>query len=183
MDTAEPLWNTSAGGISTVSAAGTGVGTYVKSEPVTNLFDDDLSTQFSSRGNSTSVDYIAGLSTGFHATVAQCNAVLIGFRFGCANNSINRDPTVITIEGTNCEDLSTCTNWTQLYNGPSGLSSRTASPMYGQDQAVSNMATFNSYRFLVKNKRGASNLVSYSEIQLFGYTNYTGSSSSGSASK
>ncbi|CAF1245458.1 unnamed protein product [Adineta ricciae] len=181
VDTAESLWNTSANGISTVAAAGTGVGTYVSSEPVANLFDDSLSSRFSSRGNSSVSDSIAGLNTGFHATVAQCNAVLIGFRFGCANNSIQRDPIDITIEGTNCDDLSTCTNWTQLYRGPSGLSSRTASPMYGEYQAISNMATFDSYRFLVTNKRGKSSLVSYSEVQLFGYTNYTGSSSSGSA--
>ena len=178
-----PLWNTSANGISTVATSGTGVGTYVSSDTVNKLFDDNLSTRFSSRGSSNVSDLIAGLDTGFYATVEQCQAVLIGFRFGCATNTIMRDPTNITIEGSNCDDLSTCTNWTLLYTGSAGLSSRTSSAMYGDYQAISNMDTYDNYRFLVTSKRGVSDRVSYSEVQLFGYTNYTASSSSGSASK
>ncbi|CAF1135764.1 unnamed protein product [Adineta ricciae] len=180
-DTAQPLWNTFMGGVSTLATQGSSAGNYPSTNPVINLFDGNLTSEFSSYGNSTSNDTVAGVYTGFYVTVSQCQPVLIGFRFACANDTRQGDPLTISIEGTNCDTLSTCANWTSLYNGSSGLDLRVASATYGEYQPVSNTAIYSSYRFLVTSKRGASNLVSYSEVQLFGYTNYTGTPANGSA--
>ncbi|CAF1245441.1 unnamed protein product [Adineta ricciae] len=180
-DTAQPLWNTFMGGVSTLATQGSSAGTYPSTNPVSNLFDGNLTSEFSSYGNSTSNDTVAGVHTGFYVTVSQCQPVLIGFRFACANDTTQSDPLTITIEGTSCDTLSSCANWTSLYNGSSGLDLRAASATYGEYQPVSNTAIYSSYRFLITSKRGASNLVSYSEVQLFGYTNYTGTAANGSA--
>ncbi|UJR32344.1 hypothetical protein I4U23_019807 [Adineta vaga] len=176
-DTVEALWDTVAGGNSTLAVRGTGAGTYITSESIDNLFDGDLTTRYGSRGNSSSGNnWYAGINTGFYVTVAQCQPVLIGFRFGNAYNGTTREPLAITIEGTNCDDLLTCTNWTSMYSGTTGLDIAISSSSYGEYQPISNTNTYSSYRFLVTQKRNRSSYVSYSEVQLFGYTNYTAGS-------
>ena len=183
-NTVEALWNTFQSGSSTIATKGTGQGNYLAGELIDYLFDDDLTTKYGSRGNSTSGNNAyAGLNTGFYVTVAQCQPVLIGFRFGNAFSSSAREPLTITIEGTNCDDLLTCANWSLLYTGSTGLGTIQSSASYGDYQSVSNTAIYSSYRFLVISKRGVSSYVSYSEVQLFGYTNYTAGSSSGSSSE
>jgi hypothetical protein len=142
-----------------------------------------LNTKFSSRGNSSSgTNAIAGLNTGFYMTIVQCQPVLIGFRVGNAYNNSDREPITITIEGTNCATVLTCVNWTLLYNGSAGLDIQEDALDYGEYESISNNNIFESYRFLVTSKRSSSSFVSYSEVQLFGYSNQT-STSSGSSSK
>jgi hypothetical protein len=172
------VWNTYAGGISTLATGNTsGVGTYYTTSSPNNLFDNNLNTFFSSEGNSTGTDAIAGLNTGFYTSIAQCQPVLIGFRFGNAYNYSVREPLTITIEGTNCAIVSTCVNWTLLYNGSTGLDIQENSAAYGDYESISNSDIYESYRFLVTSKRNLSNYVSYSEVQLFGYSTQTSSSS------
>jgi len=179
------VWNTYAGGISTPATENsTGVGTYYTSSSPSNLFDNNLNTKFSSRGNSSSgTNLIAGLNTGFYVTIVQCQPVLIGFRFGNAYNNSDREPITITIEGTNCAVVATCGNWTLLYNGSAGLDMQENSLDYGEYESISNNNIYQSYRFLVTSKRSSSTFVSYSEVQLFGYSNQTSTSSNGTSSK
>lgn len=170
------VWNTIAGGINTLaSEATTGVGTYFFGQSPTNLFDGSLSTRYSSRGNSSSGNNaIAGLNTGFFTTIAQCQPVLTGFRFGNVYNTSAREPILITIEGTNCANVETCTNWTLLYNNQStGLDVQKDSLDYGEYRSISNSDIYQSYRFLVTEKRDIGAFVSYSEVELFGYSNQT----------
>lgn len=173
------VWNTYAGGISTLATGNTsGVGTYYTTSSPNNLFDNNLNTLFSSEGNSSSgTNAIAGLNTGFYMSIAQCQPVLIGFRFGNAYNYSVREPLTVTIEGTNCAIVSTCVNWTLLYNGSTGLDIQENSLAYGEYESISNSDIYESYRFLVTSKRNLSNYVSYSEVQLFGYSSQTSSSS------
>jgi hypothetical protein len=178
------VWNTFAGGISTLATAGSsGAGTYPSASPPDDLFDGNLNTFYSSRGNSSSgTNTYAGLNTGFLVTIAQCQPVLIGFMFGNAYNNSAREPLIVTIEGTNCANVTACVNWTLLYNGSTGLDIQENSLAYGYYESISNSDIYYSYRFLITAKRSSSSYVSYSEIDLYGYSNQT-SSSSGSSSK
>ncbi|CAF3705131.1 unnamed protein product [Rotaria sp. Silwood1] len=179
------VWNTFAGGISTLATENsTGAGTYYTGQPPDNLFDGSLNTKYTSRGNSTSgTNAYAGLNTGFYLSIIQCQPVLIGFRFGNAYNFSEREPLMLTIEGTNCANLTTCVNWTLIYNGSTGLDTATSSLAYGQYQSISNSNSYKTYRFLITDKRDLSAYVSYSEVQLFGYSNQSSTSQNGTSSR
>jgi len=165
------LWNTFAGGISTIATENsTGIGTYYTGDSADNLFDGSTTNAYSSRGNSATTSAIAGLNTGFYLTIAQCQSTLVTFRFATASSPAARDPITITVEGTSCSDLLTCTNWTLLYNGTTGLDNVTNRSTYGPFQNIPSPQSFSSYRFLVTAKRSSSNFVSYSEVDLYGYT-------------
>ncbi|CAF4268364.1 unnamed protein product, partial [Rotaria magnacalcarata] len=174
------VWNTFAGGISTLATeSSTGSGTYFTGKSPNNLFDDKLSTIYSARGFSSSgVNLYAGLGTGFYMTVAQCQPVLLGFQFGHAYNLSEREPLTVTVEGTNCVNLLSCLSWTLLYTGSTGLDIQVNSSQYGKYQSISNSVIYNSYRFLTTSKRNSSNFISYSEVQLFGYSSQTSSQTS-----
>ena len=174
------LWNTVAGGMSTPATSGSaGQGTFGTSQGADKAFDSKLTTLFLSRGTTTGAsDTVAGLKTGFYVTVAQCQPVLMGFIFGNANGYSSSDPLTVTVEGTNCADLTTCTgtNWTLLSNGSTGLDTVMGSGVYGYYQSLSNSMSYASYRFLITSKRGSSTEVAYSEVQLFGNTSQTATS-------
>ncbi|CAF2510729.1 unnamed protein product [Rotaria sp. Silwood2] len=182
-DTIYGVWNTFAGGISTLATeSSSGAGTYLIGQSPDKLFDGNLNTKYGSRGNTISgTSTVAGLNTGFYMTVAQCQPVLIGFRFGNAYNLSEREPLKLTIEGTNCANLTTCANWTLIYNGSTGLDIQASSLEYGQYQSISNSDIYKSYRFLITAKRNSSNIVSYSEVQLFGYSTQSSSSQNGTS--
>ena len=174
------VWNTVAGGISTpASSASSGQGTYGTSQGADKVFDSKLSTVFLSRGTTTGAsDTVAGVKTGFYVTVAQCQPVLMGFIFGNANGYANSDPLTVTVEGTNCADLTRCpsTSWISLYSGSTGLDTVTSSPAYGYYQSFSNSVSYASYRFLITSKRGSSTEVAYSEVQLYGHSSQSATS-------
>ena len=162
------------------SESTSGVGTYSFGQPPSNLFDGNLNTRFSSRGSAGNND-LAGLNTGFYMTIAQCQPVLTGFRFGNVYNASDREPILITIEGTNCADVETCTNWTLLYNnGSTGLDVAKDSLDYGEYRSITNNAIYQSYRFLVTAKRDISAFVSYSEVELFGSSSQTSTTTTSS---
>ena len=169
------VYNTIAGGSNTLATSATaGAGTYRTTDTPDNLFDDNIKTRYSSQGNSTSGNNAyAGLNTGFYATIAQCQPVLIGFRFANGYPYPAREPLRVTVEGTNCADVQYCTNWTLLYNGTTGLDVQVDNYTYGEYQSIPNSNVYKSYRFLVINKRNSSNYVTYNEVQLFGYSNQT----------
>jgi len=179
------VWNTFALGSNTLATAGsTGAGTYLVGQGPTNLFDNNFNTKYSSRGNSSAgTNSYAGLNTGFIMTIAECQPVLNGFRFGNAYNNSDREPLTVTIEGTNCAVIINCTNWTLLYNGSTGLDTVENFLAYGDYETILNYNVYTSYRFLITSKRNSSSVVSYSEVQLFGYSNQTSSSQSSSKFK
>ena len=180
------VYNTSAGGSNTLASASTtiDVGIYRSVDPPTNLFDGSLTSRFSSSGNSASgSNSYAGLDTGFYVTLAQCNPVLIGFRFAYSYQNPERDPLTVTIEGTDCSDVELCTSWMLLYNGSTGLDTGSEVANYGDYQAITNSDIYKSYRFLVTSKRNRSNYVTYNEVQLFGYSNQTSANVNTSSSR
>ena len=175
-----------AGGSNTLATSGSsGAGTYLTGQVPDNLFDNNLNTRYMSRGSSDSgINALAGLNTGFFMTISQCRPVLTGFRFGNSFNTSTREPIRVTVEGTNCANVSICTNWTLLYdNGSTGLDIQQNSLGYGEYQSITNSDVYQSYRFLITAKRSTSDFVSYTEVQLFGYTNQTSSSANAGSSK
>jgi hypothetical protein len=153
------------------------MGTYVNGQPPDNLIDSSLSSRYSSRGSSVSNDSIAGLNTGFFATAGQCQPVLVGFRLVNAYPDVDREPLTLTVEGTNCAGVLACTNWMLLYNGSTGLDTAGTALDYGDYRSISNTVVYTSYRFLMTSKRNVSTLVTYGEVQLFGYSNQSNTSS------
>lgn len=169
---AEAIWNTTAGGDShAATPAQSGMGTYSTSGSPSNLFDNTNSTTYSSRGNSVNgTNAIAGLNTGFYVTTSACRTVLTGFSFIPIRGGSSRDPFTVTIEGSNASDLTKGSNWVLLYNGPTGLQYIVNRNLEGERQNFTNTRIFSNYRFLITNKRGISDFVSYSGVNLYGYS-------------
>jgi len=169
----EPLWNTVAGGNSYIAIEGaSGVGTYYTNQGATNLFDGSLSTKYTTRGNSSSgSNAIAGLNTGFHLSIAQCQPTLVQFRIATSNSNPERDPMTMTVEGTSCYNLTSCSLWTLLYNGTTGLDTTSARQTFGAMQTILSPQTFTGYRFLMTSKRNSTSsvFITYSEVELYGY--------------
>jgi hypothetical protein len=166
-ESVQALWNTVAGGISTIATQNaTGIGTYYTNQPASNIFDGKVSTTYNSRGDT--IPLSAGLRTGFYVTIGQCQPTLFGFRFATTSSAIGRDPMSITIEGSDCAILINCTSWTLFYNGTTGLDSTLTRTAYGIAQTLPVPQTFTSYRFLVTAKRSSDIFVSYSEVELYG---------------
>ena len=158
--------------MSSIATNGSGAGTYPNTQTPDNIFDGKLSTLYTSRGNSSSgSNAIAGLGTGFHVTVAQCQATLNEFRFATGSRATAEDPMNITVEGSHCSSLASCATWTLLYQGPSGLETAINRTTFGAKQMIPVPQRFQNYRFLVTSKRNAtqSAYVSYSEVELYGY--------------
>lgn len=169
----QSLWNTVAGGFPSIAVENaSGVGTYFTSQSASNLFDGRTTTKFTSRGNSSSgSNAIAGLNTGFHLTIAECQPTLVQFRLATSDTGPERDPMTMTIEGSNCYNLTTCASWSLIYNGTTGLDGVPARQTFGPLQTISSPVVYTSYRFLMTSKRNSTNsiFISYSEVELYGY--------------
>jgi hypothetical protein len=169
----ESLWNTVAGGNSFIATeAASGVGTYYTNQGATYLFDGLFTTKYTTRGNSSSgSNAIAGLNTGFHLTIAQCQPTLVQFRIATSSSNPERDPMTMTVEGTNCYNLTSCSTWTLLYNGTTGLDTTTARITFGAMQTIPSPQIFTGYRFLMTSKRNSTSsvFITYSEVELYGY--------------
>lgn len=169
ISSAQAIYNTDVGGDSTPAVSGsTDDGGYPANQSPAKLFDNNATTVYSIRVNYTVNGVQVGKKTGFYVSVAGCQVVLTAFQFYPYINNSNRDPITITIEGSNAVDLTKGTNWELLYDGTSGLNKTTRDN--GTPQNTSNARSFTSYRFLVNDIRRTNvNLVSYSEVKLFGY--------------
>ncbi len=166
------IWNTTAGGDSTASSAGTGSGQYPASEGPICALDSLTGTKYLNFGNGdSSVSSLTkGVGTGFYVVPVAGVSVVTGIQFATANDAQERDPLTITLEGTNALGALTLgSSWTPLYSGPTGLSGLGANRQaYGTVQAIANSTPYAAYRVLVTSQRASSNSVQYSEVSLLG---------------
>ncbi|CAF4866137.1 unnamed protein product, partial [Rotaria sp. Silwood1] len=113
-----------------------------------------------------------GVGTGFYVTPAISNAsITISLLFATANDSPNRDPITVTLEGSNANALDNGSSWALIYSGSTGIS-HTADPgrmVYVTRQNFSNTIAYRSYRLLVTSQRAPEWGVQYSEAQIIGY--------------
>jgi len=152
--------------ISTASTVGTteGQNNYPAAEGPTNVIDDISSSKYLNFAE-TGVGFITTPSTA---------TVITGVHFDTANDSPERDPLTISIEGTNSPNATTTLNssWTTIYNGASGLSTDPGRESAGSVIAFSNTNSYTSYRVLVQSVRDApaANSMQFAEIRLIGTT-------------
>ncbi|CAF4332038.1 unnamed protein product, partial [Adineta steineri] len=93
----------------------------------------------------------------------------LGFYFCTANDFPERDPMMITIEGSNETDPMIGSNWTLIYNGPSGLEIDPGRNSCGIEQHILNDKWFSTYRILVTKTRDESDGAQYSQFYFFGH--------------
>jgi hypothetical protein len=146
-------------------------------EAVNSIIDGDLATKHLTFGNSNSDTTmpLKGVGTGFIVVPTTGNMSIIrSFQFGTANDSPNRDPITVSIEGSQMSDqinLEKGSSWNLIYLGWTGidLNNVSARSSYGNSQSVSQTVPYRAYRFIIASQRGADTSVQYSEIKLFGY--------------
>ncbi|CAF5040652.1 unnamed protein product, partial [Rotaria sp. Silwood1] len=169
------LWNTLAGGNSTLSTSGSGIGNYNPNETPDNVFDQNSTTKYNSYGVCNITFGNApqcGLNTGLYLTLQQGALLLTGIRFRTANSLPVRDPITITVEGSNQPStaLLLSSSWTLIYTGSCGLNSDPGRNSLGVTEIIpNNVVSYNSYRLLITSKRNLSSAVQYSEVELLGY--------------
>ncbi|CAF1358632.1 unnamed protein product [Adineta ricciae] len=173
-ETVYAIWNTTVGGDSLSAYSGYYSGSYWPSDPAKNVFDGNLTTDFTSHGvcNYALVSLICGQNTGFYFTPRSGSMIVIGFRLGTNNYDSSRDPLTVTVEGSNSNEsaFTLGSSWTLIYNGSSGLLSSTNHGQWGTIQVLSGpFVRFSSFRFLVTTKRGVQCGAAYSEYQLIYY--------------
>jgi hypothetical protein len=172
-DSIMAICNTIAGG----STGGYNV-SYPSAENASNAIDGLTSTKYTNFGNPSSGcsgSSAGGIDTGFYVTPATSSiSVAVGLLFATANDSPNRDPITVTLEGTNetsTAALNSGSSWTLIYSGATGINA-SVDPgrlTYVTQQNFSNTIAFSSYRLLVTSKRNTSNSVQYSEACIMGY--------------
>jgi len=169
------LWNTTAGGSSSLSTPGSGIGNYNPTQIPQNVFDQNSTTKYTSYGicNQSAISLlICGANTGLYLTLQRGASLLTGIRFCSAPSLPERDPITITVEGSNqpSSALLLGSSWTLIYNGSSGLDSDPGRSSLGVTEIISNnVVWYQSYRLLIISKRNMSNAVQYSEVELLGY--------------
>lgn len=115
----------------------------------------------------------AKTNTGFIVTIPNGLTTVTGFQFIAGNDSPERDPGTVTLEGAGAADPSTAAagaTWTLLYSGASGLAADPGRSTGGSVIAFANSAGFNTYRVLVTTVRDAStaNSMQIGEVHFFG---------------
>ncbi|HNQ89400.1 MAG TPA: PEP-CTERM sorting domain-containing protein [Verrucomicrobiota bacterium] len=151
--------------LSVVGTAG-GVNNYPGGESPEKLLDDSLGTKYLN---------FAEVNVGFILTLPgdRAAANVTGFQLFSANDSANRDPMTLTLEGAIATDALAAAggaDWTLLYEGASGLTA--GGPRYGIGDVMTfdNAQVFNTYRLLVTTIQdsGTANSMQFSEVQLYG---------------
>jgi len=174
-ETVYGIWNTVAGGNSTLSLPGTSIGSYYPSEMPSNILDKNINTKYTNFGpcnyNIFQTAVNCGVQSGLYLTLQRGAILLLGVRFCTALSLPNRDPITITIEGSNQTStaLMLGSSWTLIYNGSTGLSSNPGRGIYGPTQSFSNSIVYSSYRILVTSIRNVTDAVQYAEVELIGY--------------
>lgn len=168
------LYNTQAG-----QSTGGFNGRYsTKNETPLNAIDNNVATKYLNYGNNgsdTTTYPQPGKGTGFFIIPSISNATVArAVLFATANDHEERDPLIITLEGSNATTNTTLhlgSSWTLIYNGSTGISAVNIPnrSTYMTPQIFSNTRVFASYRLLVVSQRNDSNSVQYSEAHILGY--------------
>ena len=114
---------------------------------------------------------LGGIGTGFYIITSLGKpSILTQFRIATGNDHPDRDPLVVSIEGSNGGNLTEGASWTLIYNGSTGLETNPGRGIFGTLQLVPNTKAFTCYRLLTLVKRSIENDVQYSEVEFYGYS-------------
>jgi hypothetical protein len=95
------VWNTTAGGNSTPSTVGLGIGNYYTGQTPICACDNNINTVYTDFGPCTNIGntMTCGLNTGFYWTPQRGPSLIIGLQICTAAGLPARDPITITFEG------------------------------------------------------------------------------------
>lgn len=164
---------TSIGGNSTLATPGTGSGQFPATEFPAHAVDQNTGTKYLNFGNgdNTVSTTTKGVGTGFYVTPALGASTLSGIKLATANDSPNRDPLTISIEGTNATGaaLNLGSSYTLISSSVNlGIGADPGRSTAGPLVPLVSLTPYTSYRILVQSQRGSDNSVQYSELNLFG---------------
>jgi hypothetical protein len=143
--------------------------------------DSDTSTKYLNFGdyngsNTVCINYQCGRRTGYFITPSiSKTTVACALLFATGNDNPDRDPIIVTLEGSNATSdalLHLGSSWTLIYNGLTGISPTVndARSTYMIQQNFSNTQIFASCRLLIVSQRAPTIAVQYSEALILGYT-------------
>ena len=171
-DSINAVWNTVAGGNSTTSTEGTGVGQWMSGTGPANAIDGNTATKYLNFGKLGAGESSAdqGVGTGFYITPSRGASILTQFQMATADDVPDRDPLSITIEGSNATGtgLTLGSNWTSLYSGSSGLVTDPGRASWGEVLSIANSNPYTSYRLLITSQAGVANCMQYGEVAFMG---------------
>ena len=161
-----PLKQTVKGRESTVAVTGD-FGGNGDIELVDSVIDGNLDTKYFNKGEDSAAKS-PGINTGFLVTPKANVKVVTAVQLATANDSEERDPTSITIEGSDADNAVKAPglDFTLVYSGPSGLSGVLERNHWGQVMTFTNTHAYKSYRVLITAVRGEATGTQYSEIKL-----------------
>lgn len=170
--TAHAIWNTTVGQNSLSATPGPGSGQYWPSHFPKNVFDGNWTSLFCSYGTANAMNgsVNGGVNAGVYLTVPEISFILKGFRIVRGQYSTARDPTRLTIEGSNQigSALTLGASWTLIYNGTTGLDINPGNFQPGiRQDLLSNTLAFSSYRFLMTVPRASTTCIEYAEIEMY----------------
>lgn len=164
----------SVGGNHVLSAVGTGAGQYPAAEAPSKAIDRSAASKYLNFGNgSSSVSSpTKGVGTGFCVTPAPAfgASLVTGLQVVTAADAPNRDPLVVSIEGTNATtNFNLGSTWTLIADGVNlGIDTDPGRQAYGPLVRFDNAIPYRSYRVIVQAQRGSDNSVQYAELNLVG---------------
>ena len=165
-DAVIPLKQTVKGKASTLAVTGE-FGGEGDIELVGSIIDGNLDTKYFNKGEDPKARF-PGVNTGFLITPKAGAKTVTAIQFATANDSEERDPVSITLEGSNSENPMTAqgSDFTLIYSGPTGLSGSSDRNHWGQVMAFTNAQPYKSYRVLITALRGEATGTQYSEVRL-----------------
>lgn len=168
------IYDASAGGIAYNSVPGNGTGNYPLGQGP-NACIDFANTTYLNYGNvgynTSGMTNTAGVGTGVFTTPQVGASIVQSIKFQAGNDSADRDPLSITLEGSNATgtNLYIGSSWTLLYTGPTGLEPFNVTRLaWGDLQNFTNTQSFTSYRMIVTAQRGVDYCVEFAEMHLYG---------------
>jgi hypothetical protein len=176
----DPITGVSAtviGGNSTTATAGFGAGQYPGPEGPGNAIDQLYTMPYPpgtkylnfGAGAQGVTSATKGVGTGFYVTPAVGSSVANAIRVATANDSENRDPLTVSLEGSNATGaaLDMGSSWTLIQASINlGIDTDPGRFMLGPVVTFANTTPYTSYRVLVQSQRGVDNSVQYGELNL-----------------
>jgi hypothetical protein len=164
------FWQAAPGGNATASTIGGGAGQYPSNESPGLAVDGNVSTKYLNFGNAGAASATKGVGTGFYVTPVNGPTIVTGIQVATANDSPNRDPLTVSVEGTNATgNFNSGGTWTLIADNVNlGIDVDPGRQSFGPVVRFANTTAYTSYRVIVRSQRGVDSAVQYAEMNLVG---------------
>jgi alpha-L-fucosidase 2 len=166
-DMVVPIKNTVAGDPNVLAVVGD-FGGDGSEQLAVDAIDGDLSTKYFNKAHADSSP--GGVHSGLVVLPSLGSSIVTGIRLATAEDSPDRDPVEITLEGSNDPDADKAggTNFSLIYQGSSGLDGTSERRHWGETITFDNSHAYTAYRLLVTKTRGNTDATQYAEVELLG---------------